>query len=57
MVAFKDIEVGDFFEFEFSIWQKQPQDNLWNAKSGERWGQFEEDEQVLGCSKKETKQK
>lgn len=45
-MKFADVGVNTFFEFEFSVWQRVPAQGLWNARCGDRWGQFEDDEEV-----------
>ncbi len=47
MIPFSEVPIEAFFEFEGEYWCRWPTDaNDWNARSGKRWGQFEDDEMV-----------
>jgi len=43
---FSAVAIGQQFYFEGAWWQRVADDGHWNAMSGTRWGQFEDDEVV-----------
>lgn len=51
MKTFRELLVGEFFEFEFGIWQKTSDTDIWNARRCESEyelpGQFDDEEWVI----------
>lgn len=46
MKTFAALTVGQVFNFEGYRWTRIEAQGPWNARSGTRWGQFEDDEVV-----------
>ena len=49
MKTFKDLQVGEFFEFESELWTKTSDTDRWNANRSQydQPGQFDDDEYVM----------
>lgn len=49
-MRFADVPIGAYFDFEATIYLRVEAEGLWNARCGDRWAQFEDDEEVKATS-------